>query len=106
MAVLRTGGPAEEWDRVINPSIDSIPASQIPAVRRVLQIYSSLQIADPSLDLAIFAQKQFAIHVLKVAFHVPFFIQLLFLVELHIHTTHGFKVVHPKTIETSFTTKS
>ena len=86
--------------------INRLPSSQITVTRRELQTYSSLRISNPHWIRPYLCRKQFAVHVLKVAFHVPFFIQLLFLVELHIHTTHGFKVVHPKTIETSFTTKS
>ena len=33
----KTGGPGEEWDEVIGSLIDSIPASQLPGVRRVPQ---------------------------------------------------------------------
>jgi hypothetical protein len=38
----RKGGPAEEWDEVIGPSIDSIPSTQLPVVRTVLQRYRAL----------------------------------------------------------------
>ena len=44
----KTGGPGEEWDEVIGSLIDSIPASQLPGVRRVPQSYSAMRIADAS----------------------------------------------------------
>ena len=51
------GHPENRWprDEVFGPLIDSIPASQLPGVRSETQIkYRALQIANPSLDLAIF----------------------------------------------------
>ena len=51
----RTGKQAEDWDKYIGPSLDSIPATQLPTVRSVLQRYRALRIDAenaPRLDLA------------------------------------------------------
>ena len=36
-AIQRIGGLGEEWDEVIGPFIDSIPASELPVVRSETQ---------------------------------------------------------------------
>lgn len=44
----RTGPKAEEWDQVVGPSLDSIPASQLPTVKTILQRYRAYRISNPS----------------------------------------------------------
>ena len=56
-AIQRTGDQAEEWDEMIGLSIDSIPASQLPVVIRMLLRYNALRIANPSSDVSIFARQ-------------------------------------------------
>jgi hypothetical protein len=43
----RKGGPADEWEEVIGPSLDAIPATQLPLKRTVLQRYRSIRIEKP-----------------------------------------------------------
>ena len=40
----RTGPQAEEWNKVIGPALEIIPATQLPTVRTVLQRYRALRI--------------------------------------------------------------
>ena len=49
--IQKTGGPGEEQDEVISPFIDSIPASQLPVVRRVTPSTETSKITNPSLTL-------------------------------------------------------
>ena len=92
--IQRTCGSVEEWDEETEPSIDSVPASQIQLWE---ECYESIVLCKSQTPhWPYLCRRQLAIHVLKVAFNVPLFIQLLFLVDLHFHTAHGFKVVHPK----------
>lgn len=46
----RTGKAAEEWDKALGPSISSLPCSQLPQVRTVLQRFRALRIEDPQRD--------------------------------------------------------
>lgn len=43
----RTGEQASEWDEIIGPSLDAIPATQLPLKRTVLQRYRGLRIDNP-----------------------------------------------------------
>lgn len=40
----RTGSSAEEWEDVVGPSVNSLPAQQLPTVRTILQRYRALRI--------------------------------------------------------------
>ena len=61
-AIQRTGGPGEEWDEVLGLSIDSISASQLPGMRRVLQSYSPVRMPHRLSD-AVVCTKQMSTEV-------------------------------------------
>ena len=71
-----------DWDDVIGPSIDSIPASQIPVVKKATQPQSFANCKPLTGLICAMCMIHFPVHS-KVAFHVSFFLLLLFLVELH-----------------------
>ena len=79
-AIQKTSGPGEEQDELISPFIDSIPASQFPVVRRVTPSTETGKSQTPHWHFAVQS---------KVAFNVPFFFLLLFLVDLHICLSMG-----------------
>ena len=43
----RTGPKADDWDMLVGPSLDSVPATQLPKVKTVLQRYRALRIQYP-----------------------------------------------------------
>lgn len=48
----RTGTRAEEWDNVIGPSLDAIPATQLPTAKTVIQRYRAHRIRQPHAPVA------------------------------------------------------
>ena len=52
----RTGTRAEEWDNVIGPSLDAIPATQLPTAKTVIQRYRAHRIEQPHVPVAKLAQ--------------------------------------------------
>jgi len=53
----RTGDSACDWDSLIGPSLDSLPATQLPTVKTVLQRYRSLRIERPCESKASLAKQ-------------------------------------------------
>ena len=52
---MRTGKPAEQWDKALGKSLDRLPSTYLPTKRLVLQRYRSLRIEKPdapTTDLA------------------------------------------------------
>ena len=52
----RTGPKSAEWDDVIGPSLESIPATQLPTVKTVLQRYRGYRIANPLESKAVISK--------------------------------------------------
>ena len=48
----RTGSQSVLWDKALGPSLESLPSSQLPLVRSVLQRYRAIRIMDPNKSLA------------------------------------------------------
>ena len=53
----RTGDKACDWDSLIGPSLDSVPATQLPTVNTVLQRYRALRIEKPNESKASLATR-------------------------------------------------
>jgi len=52
----RTGTRAEEWDSVIGPSLDAIPATQLPTAKTVIQRYRAHRIEQPHAPVTTLAK--------------------------------------------------
>ena len=51
----RTGSRAEEWDTLVGPSLETIPSSQLPLCKTILQRYRGLRVENnqkPVMELA------------------------------------------------------
>lgn len=53
----RKGGSAEEWDKALGPSLDSMPPGQLPQVRTVLQRYRAMRIVETKTSKVELARK-------------------------------------------------
>ena len=45
--IKRKGDAAEEWEKIIGPSIDAIPEVQLPTARSILQRYRAMKLRTP-----------------------------------------------------------
>ena len=53
----RSGDQAKRWDTVIGKSIDTLPSTQLPTVRTILQRYRFFRIESPQLETIVLARR-------------------------------------------------